>query len=129
MYFELLSLEIHASMAGLKVGKPPVCKGESGVEHRFSFVASDGNMTYGFDIYNDVSQEEVIKTFAKKLDTKVYASVVSLRGRPNAEVAALADDYGITILGPADIETFFKWMKVEQKEKENPIGANELLTP
>lgn len=124
MYFELLSLEIHASMAGLKVVKPPVCRGESGVEHRFSFVASDDSVTYGFDIYNDVSQEEVIKTFTKKLDTRAYTSIVSLRGKPSAEVEALADDYGMTILGPADIDTFFKWMKVEAKEKEKPIDLN-----
>jgi hypothetical protein len=124
MYFELLSLEIHASMAGLKVGKPPVCKGESGVEHRFSFVASDGSLTYGFDIYNDVSREEVIRTFAKKLDTRAYTCIVSLRGKPSAEVAALADDYGMTILGPADIDTFFKWMKVEQKQNEKPTDVN-----
>jgi hypothetical protein len=124
MYFELLSLEIHASMAGLKVSKPPVCRGESGVEHRFSFVAYDDSLTYGFDIYNEVSQEEVIRTFTKKLDTKAYTSIVNLRGKPSADVAALADDYGITILGPGDIDTFFRWMKVEQKESEKPIEVN-----
>jgi hypothetical protein len=124
MYFELLALEIHATMAGLKVIKPPYCKGESGVNHRFSFLAEDDNITYGFDIYDDVSQEEVLRTYTKKLDTKAYPFIVSLRGKAKPEVAALADDYGITILGPADIDNFFSWMTVAQKETQSPAGIS-----
>jgi len=122
MYFELLALEIHATMAGLKVVKPPYSKGESGVSHRFSCLAQDDNITYGFDIYDDVTQEEVLRTYTKKLDTKVYPFIVSLRGKPAKDVAVLADDYGITILGPADVDTFFNWMSVPQREAQRSLG-------
>jgi hypothetical protein len=122
MYFELLALELHAAAAGLKAQKPPLCRGESGAEHRFSFLATDENLTYGFDIYDDVNQEQVIRTYAKKLDTKAYSVIVSLRGKPKKEVERLADGYGITILGPADIDEFFSWTKVEQKESQHSTG-------
>ena len=116
MYFELLALEIHASMSGLNVIKPPFCKGKSGVDHRFSFLASDEKLEYGFDIYDDTSQEDVLKTFTKKLDTEACAFIINLRGRPKTEVADLANKYGITILGPAEIDSFFNWMTITPRQ-------------
>ena len=124
MYYELLALEIHATAAGLEVLKPPTLVGRSGITHKFSFMAKDDNLNYGFDIYNDVTREEVIRTFAKKLDTKAYAFIVSLRGRPKQEVISLADEYGITVLGPADIDTFFNWMKVEATNPRESLGIS-----
>jgi hypothetical protein len=124
MYFELLALEIHASMSGLNVIKPPFCKGKSGVDHRFSFLASDEKLEYGFDIYDDTSQEDVLKTFTKKLDTEVCAFIINLRGRAKEEVVDLANKYGITILGPAEIDTFFNWMTVEPREKGPSISIS-----
>ncbi len=124
MYFELLALEIHASMSGLEVVKPPFLRGDSGVDHRFSFLAKDDEVTYGFDIYDDVTNEQVIRTYAKKLDTRVCAFIVSLRGKPRPEVATLADEYGITVLGPADVDTFFDWMKVEPRQAEHQVGLS-----
>jgi hypothetical protein len=128
MYFELLSLEIHASMSGLNVIKPPYSKGKSGVDHRFSFLASDDRLEYGFDIYEDTTQEEVLKTYTKKLDTEVCTFIVNLRGRPREESATLANEYGITILGPAEIDSFFNWMKVGVEENikgsSPPIGVS-----
>ncbi|MDA4123904.1 MAG: hypothetical protein OK438_00445 [Thaumarchaeota archaeon] len=107
MYFESLVLEIHAGKAGWKTVKPPFFQGKSGVYQKFSFLATDGKFQYGFDFYSDVSEEEVLRTYMKRLDTEVLTFIISLRGRPRKEVAKLADDYGITILGPADIDSFF----------------------
>lgn len=107
MYFETLVLEIHANKAGWRSIKPAFFQGKSGIFQRFSFLATDETFYYGFDIYNDVSEEEVMRTYVKRLDTDVLTFIVSLRGRPRKEVARLADDYGITVLGPADIDSFF----------------------
>ncbi len=121
MYFESLVLEIHASNAGWRTIKPPFCRGESGIDQRFSFLATDETFSYGFDIYNDVSEEEVLRTHMKRLDTKVLTFIVSLSGRPRKEVARLADDYAITILGPADIDSFFSLDNFELKNRPEPV--------
>jgi len=114
MYFEGLILEIHANKAGWDTIKPPRCKGASGAVHDFAFLAKDDTCHYGFDIYQGVTQEEVLRTYMKKLDTRVLAVVINMSGRPRKEVGALADELGITILGPADIDTFFSINGVEK---------------
>ena len=105
--FENLALEIHATKAGFEVIKPPRYKGTSGVEHRFSFVASDGRHVYAFDLCQDVGEVEVIRAFLKKIDTGTHVSLVCLRGRPSEEGLKLAKSYDLRILTPADIEPFF----------------------
>ena len=121
MYFERLVLEIHANNAGWRTIKPPFCMGESGVQQKFSFLATDETCVYGFDIYNEVTEEEVLRTYMKRLDTKVLTVIVNLRGRPKMEVARIADDYGITILGPAEIESFFSLDSIEEKTHKQPV--------
>lgn len=121
MYFESLVLEIHANKAGWRVIKPPTCTGESGVVQKFSFLATDETCTFGFDIYNDVCEEEVLRARMKGLDTKTLTFIVSLSGRPRKEVQRLADDYGITILSPADIDSFFSLDAVELKSRQAPL--------
>ena len=107
MNFESLALEIHATKAGFEVIKPPRCRGTSGVDHRFSFVASDGKHVYAFDLCQDVGEVEVIRAFLKKIDTGTNVSLVCLRGRPSEEGLNLAKSYDLRILTPADIEPFF----------------------
>ncbi len=122
MYFERLVLEIHSNNAGWKVIKPPFLNGVSGVPQKFSFLATDDACNYGFDIYNDVSEEEVLRTYMKRMDTKALAVIVSLSGRPKKEVAQLADQYGITILSPGDIESFFSLDSIEQRTAQRPMA-------
>jgi hypothetical protein len=122
MYFERLVLEIQSNNAGWKTVKPPFVDGISGIAHKFSFLATDEACTYGFDIYNDVSEEEVLRTYMKRMDTKALAVIVSLSGRPKMEVARLADQYGITILGPGDIEQFFSMDSIEQWSAQRPLA-------
>jgi len=115
MYFEGLLLEIHANKAGWETVKPPRCKGVSGAIHEFAFLAKDEGCYYAFDIYHDVTQEEVLRSYMKRLDTGFLTIVVNMSGRPKKEVGALADELGITIMGPADIDTFFSLNAVEQR--------------
>lgn len=123
MYFELLALEIHATMAGLKVVKPSICEGDSGVAQRFSFLAVDWEgLRYAFDIYDEVNEEKMMRTYLKKMDAKANVFIVSLRGKPSPDVATMADEYGITILGPADIGGFFEWLAAEARVEPKAVG-------
>lgn len=107
MYYEKLALEVGATVAGLNVLKPPVIRGESGIDQRFTFVASDGGNMYAFDVYNEVGEVEVLRTYIKKMDTGASAFVVCLSGRPDAKGKELARNYGIDVLSPMDVGDFF----------------------
>ena len=107
MSYERLALGVGATLAGLNVVKPAVIRGESGVEHKFTFVAASGSQVYAFDIYAEVGEVEVIRTYIKKLDTGATTSVVCLSGKAKPEAQDLSASYGIDILGPKEVEDFF----------------------
>jgi hypothetical protein len=107
MESEKLTLEVRAHLAGLSVIKPPFVVGSSGVRHRFTFLASGGRDVFAFDICEKVGAVEVIRAFAKKLDTGVTACIINLGGRIDSEALRLASVYGIDILGPADVQNSF----------------------
>ena len=107
MEFEKLALEVRAHLAGLSVIKPPFVAGSSGVRHRFTFLASGGSDLFAFDIYEKVGVAEMIRTFAKSLDTGVKACVIDLGGRIDGEALQLASVYGTSILGPGEIWNCF----------------------
>lgn len=107
MYYEKLALEVGATVAGLDVVKPAVIRGESGVDQRFTFVARDGSVMYAFDIYTDVRETEILRTYVKKMDTGVNAFVVCLSGRPDGKAKELARNYGINVLSPMEVGDFF----------------------
>ena len=107
MYYEKLALEVGATVAGLDVVKPAVISGESGADQRFAFVAADGDETYAFDIYTDVSEIEILRSYIKKMDTGANTFVVCLSGRPGAKAKELARNYGIDVLTPMDVGDFF----------------------
>jgi len=107
VYFENLVLEIYATKAGLEVIKPARCQGTSGIEHRFSFLTSEGPRMYAFDVYPEVGEVEVIRTYLKRMDTGAETFLVCLKGRPTAAGSRLASEYGLRVLGPADVEVVF----------------------
>ena len=107
MYYEKLALEVGATVAGLDVVKPAVIRGESGLDQRFAFVAADGPEMYAFDIYTDVREAEILRTYVKKMDTGANAFVVCLSGRPDAKARELARNYGINVLSPMEVGDFF----------------------
>lgn len=100
-------MEIHASTAGWKVVKPPLRTGESGTQHGFSFLATDGTYFYGFDLCTEATEQDVLRAAAKMAETKTLTVIVNLSGRPRGDMAKFADDHGITILGPGDVGPFF----------------------
>ena len=107
MYYEKLALEVGATVAGLKVVKPPYIMGASGIEQKFTFVATDGPETYAFDLYPDAGEVEVLRTYVKKMDTGAKTYVVCLSGRPKPEGMRMAENYGIEVLGPKEVGDFF----------------------
>jgi len=107
MYYERLALEVGATVAGLNVVKPPMLVGESGIEHRFTFVATDDTRKYAFDIYTELKETDIIYTYIKKMDTGAEAYVVCLSGRPNEKAKELARNYGIDVLTPMEVGDFF----------------------
>lgn len=127
MYFEGLAVEIYATMGGLEAVKPPRIRGASGVEHRFSFLASHEGRSFGFEIAPEVGEIEVLKVYAKQLDTGVKAYLVCLKGKPTPSGAELANEYGIRILSPAEIAPFFEnkeWLEVASATRsENSVVA------
>jgi len=105
VYYERLALETRLSLAGFKVVKPPTLSGISGVSHRCSLLVSKGSGFYGFDIYPETGEIEVIRTYIKMLDTGARMFIASLKGKPNNRARGLASVYGIPIVGPGDIDS------------------------
>jgi hypothetical protein len=107
MYYEKLALEVGATVAGLDVVKPAIIRGESGAEQRFTFVAADGSELYAFDVYTEVGEVEILRTYVKKMDTGANSFVVCLAGHPDARAKELAKNYGIDVLSPMEVGDFF----------------------
>ncbi|MGD1054676.1 MAG: hypothetical protein ABR867_01150 [Nitrososphaerales archaeon] len=123
MYFEKLALEINATTAGWEVIKPERCVGTSGVEHRFTFLASDSGHMYGFDLYPEIGEIEVLRTFIKEMDTGVSGVLVCLSGKPSESAKNVAAELGVRICSPAEIGGFFK------SEKMAPLSRRRTHEP
>jgi len=107
MYYEKLALEVGATVAGLEVVKPSILVGESGIEHRSTFVAADSTRKYAFDVYNELRETDILRTYVKKMDTMAETYVVCLSGRPDDKAKELARNYGIDVLTPMEVGDFF----------------------
>jgi len=105
--FEKLALEVSAIRAGLTPVSPHVLQGDSGVEHRFDLLFSDGNRNYGFDFYEKVTEIEVLRSYAKMLDTRMSVNIVCPGPVVTESARELASFYDIEILSPANAESFF----------------------
>ena len=114
MYYEKLALEVGATVAGFSVLKPAIIKGASGVEHRFTFAAADGELTYAFDLCPEVGEKDILRTYIKKMDTGAKTYVVCLGGKPKEGVREMARCYGIEMLGPKEAGDFFSEMITRQ---------------
>ena len=112
MYFEKLALEINATTAGWEVIEPPIRVGTSGVEHRFTFLSSDSGSLYGFDLYPEIGEIQVLRTFIKEMDTGISGVLICLSGRPSQRAQEVAAELGVRILSPAEIGRFFKLEKM-----------------
>lgn len=113
MFAEKLTLEVGSTKLGWEIVKPRRILGNSGVEHTFAFVTSSGRINYAFDIYDQVSEVEVMKSYLKKYDTEAIVNLVSTRGIATPGAQRLAAEYGMTILRPDEILPFFSSALVE----------------
>lgn len=84
---------------------PPTLAGRSGVTHRFDLVARDGQDTRAFDIYEQLTETDVIKTYIKKLDTGASACIVCLSEKMTEGAGKLASEYGLNVLRSDGIES------------------------
>ena len=108
MEFEKLLLEIQATRAGWLVAKPPVLRGVSGATHKFSFLVSKWSVNQAFDIYDNVTDIEILRSFLKKIDTGASVDVICVKGRCSSSAEALAQEYGIRVLKAADPVTLIQ---------------------
>ena len=107
MYYERLALEVGATVAGYEIVRPPVIRGASGTDHRFTLVAAEGRKKLAFDIYQDVGEVEILRTYIKQMDTGADAFIVCLSGKPRDRASELSENYGIKVLGPREVGEFF----------------------
>ncbi len=107
MEYEKLALEVSAIRAGLTAVNPHVLPGDSGVDHTFNLLFTDGSRYYAFDFYERVTDIEVVKSFAKKLDTRSSVNIVCMGVDVTKEARLLAASYDMHILSPGGAETFF----------------------
>ncbi len=124
MYYEKLALEVGATVAGFDVVKPPRLTGASGVEHKFTFVATDGSQKFAFDVYPEVGQVEILRAYVKKMDTEARMFVVCLSGRPNAEAREMSRCYDIDIIGPKEVGDFFSSLIAEKIHSPMAAGTS-----
>ncbi|MGD0397016.1 MAG: hypothetical protein ABSB26_08960 [Nitrososphaerales archaeon] len=114
MCYESLALDVQLSLAGLKIIKPPLILGKSGVNNRFSLVGKKDSHFFGFEIYREPGTIDVLRTYIKAFDTGATAFVVCVKGNPGGEVRRLASSYGIRIIGPGEFEGLLSEMRAPQ---------------
>jgi hypothetical protein len=86
--------------------------------HSFSFMAADEHTTYCFDVYDEVTEIEVLKSYIKKIDTGYAVSLVS-GGRVGPLGSSLAKEYGMAVVAPNEIPEFFQSMVLISGAKTN----------
>jgi len=119
MELEKLALEVSAAKAGLKPVSPNVLRGDSGIEHRVSLLFTNGTTKFGFDFYETVTEIEVVRSFAKRFDTKTTINLVCLSGEATPGARKLANDYGMKVLSPKAAENFFVFEQASPKPTED----------
>jgi hypothetical protein len=121
MEYEALALEVGARSVGMKVVKPPIVSGETGVDHKFTFVAEADGEKYAFDLYEDVGEVEVLRTYIKKFDTGAVTTIVCMKHIPTDGAIALAREYGIRLLSKEGLGAAFRQQMAE--EVSHPLAA------
>lgn len=105
MAFENIYLELNAKRMGYEVVKPAIAAGASGVDHKFSFLASSEGRRYAFDFYDEVTVNEVLKTYIKEVDTGVTTGIVCTSSAVSSEAKDLARLYSMRMISSDELET------------------------
>lgn len=111
-------MEVEARRLGWDPVKPPRLAGKSGTEHTFTFLAASDNSFHAFDIYDSVSEIDMLKTFVKKFDSSAGVDIVCISGEVSAQAVKLAREYQINILKPDEVENYMRTALVA----ENKVG-------
>lgn len=117
MEYESLTLEVSAKTAGYEVVKPPILRGRTGVDHKFSFVASSSGVNYAFDFYDTVDEIEVLKTYIKEFDTGAVVGIVCTGKGATDSAISLAQEYGMTVVSPEGLTSMFKMTNVAKSPR------------
>ena len=123
MYYERLSLEVMATKLHWQIVSPPTLTGRSGITHRFDFLAMDGENQLAFDICEQLSETDVIKTYTKKLDTGASTYIVCPTEKISEGAGKLIAEYGLKVLRSDNIESAFKARMVEQRSRGSRLVA------
>jgi hypothetical protein len=107
MEYERLVLEVGARKAGFAPVVPRAATGNSGVEHRFSSLFTDGRRYIAFDFYDSVSDKEVLRSYTKKLDVGCSLVIVAPLNKVAAAAKKLAHEYSLKIIDPKAVPTYF----------------------
>ena len=125
MYYEKLALEVIAARSHWGVASPPILTGRSGIPHRFDFVAYDGRENIVFDIYDRLTETDVIKTFVKKLDTGAIAYIICVSEKMTEGAGRLAWEYGLKVLRSRSIESAFRQEEMAPIRSQSQVRTTE----
>jgi hypothetical protein len=123
LHYERLSLEIIAAKSHWQIVIPPALTGRSGVTHRFDFVSTYGQDILVFDICEQLSETDVIKTYVKKLDTGASAYIVCLTEKMTEGARRLAGEYGLKVLRADDVESAFRAKGIEPQSQDRRLAG------
>ncbi len=123
LYYERLSLEIIAAKSHWQIVSPPTLMGRSGVAHRFDFVAMDGQDSLVFDICEQLSETDVIKTYIKQLDTGASACIICRTKKMTEGASKLAAEYGLKVLRSDNIESAFRATRIHPQSDGRRLAA------
>lgn len=121
--YERLSLEVIAAKSNWQIVNPPTLAGRSGVTHRFDFVATHGQYSLVFDIYEELSETDVIKMYIKKLDTGASACIICHTERMTEGARKLAAEYGLKVVRSDNIKSAFNARGIEPQSRDHRLAA------
>lgn len=109
------SSEVEAAGLGLATVRLAKVRGESGALHTFSFAARARSTTFALDVYDEVRDIDVLKTYVKVYDTKAVGAMVCVTGRVSKRAEAMAKDYGMNIIAPAEVPRYLRSLALGNK--------------
>lgn len=112
-----------AAKAHWQIVSPPTLTGRSGVTHRFDFVATAGQERLVFDIFERLSETDVIKTYVKKLDTGASAYIIYNAKSMTEGTGRLVSEYDLKVLHSDNIESTFMTKRMEHQPRSRRLTA------
>jgi len=83
----------------------------------------DGQDSRVFDIYEQLNETDIIKTYIKKLDTGATAYVICLTGKMTEGASKLVSEYGLEVLRSDNIESDFRAKEIQARSQSRGLDA------